>query len=277
MSPPLRTKGRNANGLCFERNVKCTRARLRYSVSYTSLGIGWEEKKTKNTPAGRSNILSKPIIESCVCHTPIARITGCVSSYIWYNRSVYIITGFIDLTSWTGHCRGTIFCQAPITRTRHDPGTHQVSCSCEFSSNFGIHTRYDPSKDYVRATCSSRCRFWSIFTFWGLSAFWKLEFKNCYNIKVPPHSSTRVYANIDAFSRDMKVPTSNVEYSNCAPIVTVAAPDLAPCSVRTYLVAIVLGTSMKYDLLPLPCNITNKRQIRLLYLYPSNDRCSALT
>ena len=32
------------------------------------------------TPAVRSKILSKLIFASCVCDTPIARITGCVSS-----------------------------------------------------------------------------------------------------------------------------------------------------------------------------------------------------
>ena len=36
--------------------------------------------KLKYTPAARSTILSKLIFASCVRDTPIARITGCVSS-----------------------------------------------------------------------------------------------------------------------------------------------------------------------------------------------------
>ena len=42
MSPPLNTTGRSANRQCFERNAWCTRAQLRYVVSHTSFGVGWE-------------------------------------------------------------------------------------------------------------------------------------------------------------------------------------------------------------------------------------------
>ena len=40
--------------------------------------------KYKYTPAVRSNILPKLIFASCLCDTPIARITGCVSSFRIY-------------------------------------------------------------------------------------------------------------------------------------------------------------------------------------------------
>ena len=112
MSPPLSTRGRNANRQCFERNAWCTRAQLYYSVSHTSIGIDWEAimqtvctkyptswvgsvvyrnfnisacasfskyyKKIKYTPAVGSNILSKLIFASCVWYSDRSYYGLCV-------------------------------------------------------------------------------------------------------------------------------------------------------------------------------------------------------
>ena len=61
MQYPLSTRGRNANRQCFEKSAWCTRAQLRYFVSQTSLGIGWEAitqtaNIMENRPVGPGNI-----------------------------------------------------------------------------------------------------------------------------------------------------------------------------------------------------------------------------